>query len=97
MFWRFVLAAVRFRKRRLLLAFAGLMVAATLATALLYTTAATAAGWLSLRSASVIPAIFLQQALIFAAVLLRLWMQASTVVLWRRVMASREPVAYFTS
>jgi putative ABC transport system permease protein len=34
MFWRFVLAAVRFRKRRLLLAFAGLTVAATLATAL---------------------------------------------------------------
>ncbi len=34
MFWRFVLAAVKFRRRRLLLAFAGLAVAATLATAL---------------------------------------------------------------
>lgn len=34
MFWRFVLAAVRFRKRRLALAFAALAVAATLATAL---------------------------------------------------------------
>jgi putative ABC transport system permease protein len=33
-FWRFVLAAVRFRRRRLLLAFSGLAVAATLATAL---------------------------------------------------------------
>jgi putative ABC transport system permease protein len=34
MFWRFVMAAVAFRKRRLLLAFAGLMVSATLATVL---------------------------------------------------------------
>src|SRR5579872_1281796 len=34
MFWRFVLAAVRFRRRRLLLAFSGLAVAATLATTL---------------------------------------------------------------
>ena len=34
MFWRFVLAAVRFRRRRLALAFAGLAVAATLATTL---------------------------------------------------------------
>jgi len=34
MFWRFVLAAVRYRRRRLLLAFAGLAVAATLATTL---------------------------------------------------------------
>ena len=34
MFWRFVLAAVKFRRRRLLLAFSGLAVAATLATAL---------------------------------------------------------------
>lgn len=34
MFWRFVLAAVKFRRRRLLLAFSGLTVAATLATAL---------------------------------------------------------------
>ncbi|HWC00420.1 MAG TPA: ABC transporter permease, partial [Bryobacteraceae bacterium] len=34
MFWRFVLAAVRLRRRRLLLAFAALAVAATLATAL---------------------------------------------------------------
>jgi putative ABC transport system permease protein len=33
-FWRFVLGAVRFRRRRLLLAFSGLAVAATLATAL---------------------------------------------------------------
>ena len=34
MFWRFVLAAVKFRRRRLLLAFSGLAVTATLATAL---------------------------------------------------------------
>ena len=34
MFWRFVLAAVKYRRRRLLLAFAGLAVAATLATTL---------------------------------------------------------------
>ncbi len=34
MFWRFVLGAVRFRRRRLMLAFSGLAVAATLATAL---------------------------------------------------------------
>lgn len=34
MFWRFVLGAVKFRRRRLLLAFSGLAVAATLATAL---------------------------------------------------------------
>ncbi|HLN03996.1 MAG TPA: FtsX-like permease family protein [Bryobacteraceae bacterium] len=34
MFWRFVLAAVKFRRRRLLLAFTGLAVTATLATAL---------------------------------------------------------------
>jgi len=34
MFWRFVLAAVRYRRRRLLLAFTGLAVAATLATTL---------------------------------------------------------------
>ncbi len=34
MFWRFVLGAVQFRRRRLLLAFSGLAVAATLATAL---------------------------------------------------------------
>ncbi|HKW99472.1 MAG TPA: FtsX-like permease family protein [Bryobacteraceae bacterium] len=34
MFWRFVLGAVKFRRRRLLLAFAGLAVAATLATTL---------------------------------------------------------------
>ncbi len=34
MFWRFVVAAVAFRKRRLLLAFAGLAVSATLATVL---------------------------------------------------------------
>ena len=34
MFWRFVIAAVAFRKRRLLLAFAGLVVSATLATVL---------------------------------------------------------------
>jgi len=34
-FWRFVLSAVKFRRRRLLLAFSGLAVAATLATALL--------------------------------------------------------------
>ena len=34
MFWRFVLAAVKFRRRRLLLAFSGLAVAAALATAL---------------------------------------------------------------
>ena len=34
MFWRFVLAAVRLRRRRLLLAFSALAVAATLATAL---------------------------------------------------------------
>jgi len=33
-FWRFVLAAVKFRRRRLLLAFSGLAVTATLATAL---------------------------------------------------------------
>jgi putative ABC transport system permease protein len=33
-FWRFVLGAVRFRRRRLVLAFSGLAVAATLATAL---------------------------------------------------------------
>lgn len=35
MFWRFVLNALRFRRRRLLLAFSGLAVAATLATTLL--------------------------------------------------------------
>ncbi|HXI42261.1 MAG TPA: FtsX-like permease family protein [Bryobacteraceae bacterium] len=35
MFWRFVLSAVKFRRRRLLLAFSGLAVAATLATTLL--------------------------------------------------------------
>ena len=35
MFWQFVLAAVKFRRRRLLLAFTGLAVAATLATTLL--------------------------------------------------------------
>ena len=35
MFWRFVLSAVKFRWRRLLLAFSGLAVAATLATTLL--------------------------------------------------------------
>jgi putative ABC transport system permease protein len=35
MFWRFVLSAVKFRRRRLLLAFSGLVVAATLATTLL--------------------------------------------------------------
>src|SRR5690349_24997385 len=35
MFWRFVLGAVKFRRRRLFLAFSGLAVAATLATALL--------------------------------------------------------------
>jgi len=34
MFWRFVLAAVKYRRRRLLLAFTGLAVAATLATTL---------------------------------------------------------------
>lgn len=34
MFWRFVISAVKFRRRRLLLAFAGLAVAATLATTL---------------------------------------------------------------
>lgn len=34
MFWRFVLGAVRFRKRRLILAFSALAIAATLATAL---------------------------------------------------------------
>lgn len=34
MFWRFVFGAVRFRRRRLLLAFSGLAVAATLATTL---------------------------------------------------------------
>jgi putative ABC transport system permease protein len=34
-FWRFVLSAVKFRRRRLLLAFTGLAVAATLATTLL--------------------------------------------------------------
>jgi putative ABC transport system permease protein len=34
-FWRFVLSAVKFRRRRLLLAFSGLAVAATLATTLL--------------------------------------------------------------
>ena len=34
MFWRFVFAAVKFRRRRLLLAFSGLAVTATLATAL---------------------------------------------------------------
>jgi putative ABC transport system permease protein len=34
LFWRFVFGAVRFRRRRLLLAFSGLAVAATLATAL---------------------------------------------------------------
>jgi len=34
MFWKFVLAALRFRRRRLLLAFSALAVAATLATAL---------------------------------------------------------------
>ena len=34
MFWRFVLGAVKFRRRRLLLAFSGLAVAATLATTL---------------------------------------------------------------
>ncbi|HVN04766.1 MAG TPA: hypothetical protein VMT86_10135, partial [Bryobacteraceae bacterium] len=34
MFWSFVLRAVQFRKRRLVLAFAALAVAATLATAL---------------------------------------------------------------
>ena len=34
MFWRFVVAAVAYRTRRLLLAFAGLAVAATLATVL---------------------------------------------------------------
>ena len=34
MFWRFVLGAVKYRRRRLLLAFSGLAVAATLATAL---------------------------------------------------------------
>ncbi len=34
MFWRFVLAAVKYRRRRLLLAFTGLAVTATLATAL---------------------------------------------------------------
>jgi hypothetical protein len=33
-FWRFVIGAVKFRRRRLLLAFAGLAVAATLATTL---------------------------------------------------------------
>ena len=35
MFWRFVLSAVKYRRRRLLLAFSGLAVAATLATTLL--------------------------------------------------------------
>jgi putative ABC transport system permease protein len=35
MFWRFVLGAVKFRRRRLFLAFSGLAVAATLATTLL--------------------------------------------------------------
>jgi putative ABC transport system permease protein len=34
MFWRFVMSAVKFRRRRLLLAFSGLAVAATLATTL---------------------------------------------------------------
>jgi len=56
----------------------------TLFTALLYAALAAAAGWFSLNSSQVISAIFLQQALILIAVVLRLWLQASTVVLWRR-------------
>lgn len=56
----------------------------TLVTAILYATTAAAAGWFSLTSAHVVPGILLQQALIIAAVVLRMWLQASTVVLWRR-------------
>ncbi len=56
----------------------------TLVTALTYAAAAAAAGWFSLGSSRVVPAMLLQQALILAAVCLRLWLQASTVVLWRR-------------
>jgi hypothetical protein len=61
-----------------------MLAAATLVTAVLYATVAAAAGWFSLVSENVILAIVLQQVLIFVAVYLRLWIQASTVVLWRR-------------
>lgn len=63
----------------------------TLATAVIYGALAAAAGWFSLTSARVVPAIVLQQALILAAVVLRLWLQASTVVLWRRAGAAARP------
>lgn len=61
-----------------------MLAAVTLVTAILYATAAAAVGWYSLASAHVLPAILSQQVLILAAVVLRLWLQASTVVMWRR-------------
>lgn len=61
-----------------------MLAAATLLMAILYASVAAAAGWFSLVSGRVIPSIILQQVLILAAVSLRLWLQASTVVLWRR-------------
>jgi len=57
----------------------------TLVFALLYAMSVTVAGSFSLFSGRIVPAILLQQALILTAVLLRLWLQAATVVLWRRV------------
>ena len=65
---------------------------ATLAGTLLYAVMAAAAGWLALASAQVIPLVVLEQGVLLVAVVLRLWLLASTVVLWRRVRPELELV-----
>lgn len=61
-----------------------LLSAATLGGTLVYAALAGLAGALTVISARVVPLVILQQALILAAIVLRLWLLAATVVLWRR-------------